>query len=142
MLRVLCGIFLARVSIVDFCIIEDKDSLEEEKITGLASLVSLVFFLLFLIFCVLGRALGIGLLFVVKKILLPPCCKFPMLRVLCGIFLARVSIVDFSIIEDKDSLEEEKNNGLASLVSLVFFILFLVFCVLGQALGLGLLFVV
>ena len=49
-----------------------------------------------------------------------------MLRVLCGIFLARVSIVDFSIIEDKDSLEEEKNNGLASLVSLVFFILFLV----------------
>ena len=39
-----------------------------------------------------------------------------MLRVLCGIFLARVSIVDFSIIEDKDSLEEEKINGLASLV--------------------------
>ena len=42
-----------------------------------------------------------------------------MLCVLRGIFLAWVSIVDFSIVEDKDSLEEEKNNGLASLVSLV-----------------------
>ena len=42
-----------------------------------------------------------------------------MLRVLWGIFLARVSIVDFSIIED--SLEEEKINGLASLVSLIDF---------------------
>ena len=49
-----------------------------------------------------------------------------MLRVLCGIFLARVFIVDFSIIEDKDSLEEEKFNGLAFLLSLVFFLLFLV----------------
>ena len=49
-----------------------------------------------------------------------------MLRVLCGIFLARVFIVDFPIIEDKDSLEAEKINGLASLVSLVFFLLFLV----------------
>jgi len=37
-----------------------------------------------------------------------------MLRVLCGIFPARLSIVDFSIVEGKDSLEEEKNNGLAS----------------------------
>ena len=51
--------------------------------------------------------------------LLLPCCKFSMLCVLRGIFLAWVSIVDFSIVEDKDSLEEEKNNGLASLVSLV-----------------------
>ena len=63
MLRVLRGIFLARVSIVDFPIIEDK---EEEKIKGLASLGSLV---------------------------------------------------DFSGIEDEDSIEEGKMNGLACLVS-------------------------
>ena len=37
-----------------------------------------------------------------------------MLRVLCGIFLARVSVVDFSIIR-------REQNGLASLVSLVDF---------------------
>lgn len=40
---------------------------------------------------------------------------FSIIRLCCD-FLARASIVDFSIIEYKDSLEEENFNGLASLV--------------------------